>query len=102
MRLAAVLRYQRLFGWDEDTAALPALALYPFGDSDPSPASREFTKAVRKRSRAFARFGRRAAPDELLAEAAEAIRFYRQVAVQEGELEYADRFRRILANEPPA
>lgn len=85
-------------GLDESSAAKAVVALHPFADDGPIP-SRKYEKAVRKRSRRFAKSARGAPLAEVNRMAREALKYYAGTADTYGEGAYAQYFNEVLNRE---
>jgi hypothetical protein len=96
-RMAAMMHFCDNYGMSPNDAALPVAALHPLDDS-PVP-SRAFEKAVRKRSRQFAKAARRLQndPQAVYRLAAETVLGYQKLARDMGETYYIDRWAKVLS-----
>lgn len=97
-RFAAFMAFTER-GFSPDDASACVMALHPLDDS-PVP-GRSFEKAVRSRSRTFAKDAKRAPVSLALGLAHDALSEYRQLAFQLGEPYYQTRYDQYLPS-PPA
>ena len=96
-RFAAFLAFTER-GFTPDDASSCVMALHPLDDT-PIP-GRQFEKAVRSRSRAFAKNAKSASPIVALRLAHEALNEYRMLALQLGERYYQTRYDQYLPTQP--